>query len=45
MSSMLQFSAREGATTGIPISRGGFRIHHLLFDDDSLLFCRANLKE
>jgi hypothetical protein len=42
---MLQNSAREGAITGVPISRGGLRIHHLLFADDSLLFCRANLRE
>jgi hypothetical protein len=45
MSTMIQHSACEGSITGIPISRGGIRINHLLFADDSLLFCRANLRE
>jgi len=45
MSSMLHNSVRRGDITGIPISRGGTRINHLLFADDSLLFCHANLQE
>jgi len=45
MSSMLDNSARRGAITGIPISRRGTSINHLLFADDSLLFCHANLQE
>jgi hypothetical protein len=45
LSSLLQQSAREGIISGVPISRGGTKIHHLLFADDSLLFCRANLRE
>jgi hypothetical protein len=45
MSSMMHQAAREGRITGIPITRGGTWINHLLFVDDSLLFCRANLQE
>jgi hypothetical protein len=45
MSTMIQHSACESSIMGIPISRGGIRINHLLFADDSLLFCRANLRE
>jgi hypothetical protein len=42
---MLQCSMRNGEITGVLISRGGTCIHHLIFADDSLLFCRANLRE
>ncbi|XP_062145461.1 uncharacterized protein LOC133852722 [Alnus glutinosa] len=45
LSSMLKRSSREGAITGVPISRGGTRIQHLLFADDSLIFCPANCME
>lgn len=45
MSSMLHQAEREGGITDIPISRGGTRINHLLFANDNLLFCRANLRE
>lgn len=35
--------SREGAGyfTGLPITRGGIRLNHLFFEDDSLLFCKA----
>lgn len=45
MSSMMNQAEREGGITGIPITRGGTSINHLLFADDSLLFCRANLRD
>jgi hypothetical protein len=45
LSSLIQNSAREGRISGVPLSRGGTRINHLLFADDSLLFCRANIRE
>jgi hypothetical protein len=44
-SSLIRKTEREGGITGVPISRGGTRIHHLFFADDSLLFCRASMRE
>jgi hypothetical protein len=45
LSSLIRSSERDGGIIGVPISRGGTRIHHLFFADDSLLFCKANLRE
>jgi ribonuclease HI len=45
LSSLIRNSERVGGITGVPISRGGTQIHHLFFVDDSLLFCKANLRE
>jgi hypothetical protein len=41
LSSLLHHAARLGALPGVPTSRGGPKINHLFFADDSLLFCRA----
>jgi hypothetical protein len=38
LSSLLQHSSKEGLISGVSLSRGGTRIHHLFFADDSLLF-------
>lgn len=35
----------EGRITGLPIARGGTKLNHLYFVDDSLLFCRASILE
>jgi hypothetical protein len=45
LSTLLHKGEREGKITGLPIARGGIKINHLLFVDDSLLFCRANFIE
>lgn len=45
LSSLIRKAEDEGRISGVPISRGGIRINHLFFADDSLLFCKANLRE
>jgi hypothetical protein len=45
LSSLLQRAAANNWITGVPITRGGIRVNHLLFADDSLLFCKANVFE
>jgi hypothetical protein len=36
---------RAGGITGLPLTRGGTRLNHLFFADDSLLFCKADTVE
>jgi hypothetical protein len=43
LSSLLTQAELDRRITGIPISRGGTRINHLFFADDSLLFCKATI--
>lgn len=31
--------------SGIAVCRNGLKLSHLFFTDDSLIFCRASLKE
>jgi hypothetical protein len=45
LSSLLQRAETNKWITGLPITRGGIRVNHLLFADDSLLFCKANMFE
>ncbi|XP_062150081.1 uncharacterized protein LOC133858622 [Alnus glutinosa] len=45
LTSMLNHSAGMGKFLGVPISRGGTRISHLLFADDSLLFMLASSRD
>ena len=44
LSSLLIKADREGVLEGVPTSRRGPRLNHLFFVDDSLLFCKANLR-
>lgn len=46
LSAMLQHAKRRCELTGILIARGKVRLNHLFFfADDSLFFCKANIKE
>jgi len=45
LSSLIRYTENERRISGVPISRGGIWINNLLFADDSLLFCKANLRE
>jgi hypothetical protein len=45
LSALLYKAKRNGTITGLAIAKGGTKINHLFFADDSLLFCRANFME
>jgi len=45
LSSLLRTTEQEGKITGVPIAYRGFKLSHLFFADDSLLFCRADFVE
>lgn len=45
LSSLLYNAVKTKAITGVPIAKGRININHLLFADDSLLFCKANSLE
>ncbi|XP_059441892.1 uncharacterized protein LOC132174217 [Corylus avellana] len=45
LSTSMNKAEREGRISGLPIARGGTKVNHLLFADDSLLFCRASILE
>lgn len=43
--SALNNAEREGALNGTRVATNGPTVHHLLFDDDSILLCKASLEE
>jgi hypothetical protein len=45
LSSLLHKAECDRRITGLPIVKGGMKLNHLFFVDDSLLFCRANVPE
>ena len=45
LSNLISKAEMNGRVLGLPITRGGTKIGHLFFADDSLLFCKANLFE
>lgn len=42
---MLKKEENEGHIKGVAVSRRAPRVSHLLFDDDSIIFCRASVLE
>lgn len=45
LSTTFNKAEREGKITGLAISRGGSKLNHLFFANDSLLFCKANIPD
>jgi hypothetical protein len=45
LSAHLQRAEADRRIMGLPITRGGTKLNHLFFADDSLLFCKANIIE
>ena len=40
---MIQASIANGVMEGVDVCRGGPKLSHLFFADDSLIFCKASL--
>ena len=45
LSTMIKKEERDGLSKGVAINREAPRISHLLFADDSIVFCRASIEE
>ena len=45
LSAMLKNEESEGHIKGVAVCRGAPRVSHLLFADDSIIFCRASIAE
>ena len=45
LSALIRKVVEEGQMGGIVVSRGGLRLSHPFFADDSLIFCKASIAE
>ena len=45
LSTMLKKEERDGQIKGVAVCRGAPHMSHLLFTDDSIVFCRASVEE
>jgi hypothetical protein len=45
LSALLSSAESARRIIGVPMAMGGVKISHLLFVDDSIIFCRANFEE
>lgn len=45
LSTLIKKAVEEGKMGGIAVSRGGPKLSHLFFADDSLIFCKASMEE
>jgi hypothetical protein len=45
LNSLIHHAEQHGVISGVPTSKRGSRLSHLLFADDSLFFCKANQVE
>ena len=45
LSALLHQAVADKWIMGFPVTRGGTRLSHLFFADDSLLFCKASIFE
>ena len=45
LSSLIKSPVANGDLKGVAVCRGGPKLSHLFFADDSLIFCRASLAE
>ncbi|XP_042964706.1 uncharacterized protein LOC122298928 [Carya illinoinensis] len=45
LSSLVDVAERNGEIKGVVVTRGGIRVNHLLFADDSIIYGRAKLTE
>ena len=45
LSSLIKKLLEDGILEGVAVCRGGPKLSHLFFTDDSLIFCKATIAE